>query len=190
MWVRWTLIALAPLLSINLAVAVCGSSVVFPLSPFFLREKLSALGHYARHRPGCFFKAHPPLAPLIARAEGRHRLPPGLLAAVVETESNLRIHRISAAGAMGLGQIAPATARVLGLADPFDPAENLDAAARYLAAQLAAFHDLGLALAAYNAGPGAIVNRTIPRNGETPAYVDKVLRAYAPQLAARARRRR
>jgi soluble lytic murein transglycosylase-like protein len=183
-WVRWTLIALAPIFLINSAVMVFGSCAVFPLSPFFLREKLGALGHYARHRPGCLFRGHPDVEPLIARAESRHRLPPGLLASVVEVESNTRCHRISPAGAMGLGQIAPATARTLGLDDPFDPADNLDASARYLSAQLASFHDLKLALAAYNAGPGSIVNRTIPRNGETPAYVDKVLRAYAPRRAA------
>ncbi len=189
-WVRWTLIGLAPLFLINSAVMVFGSSVVFPLSPFFLRQKLNALGHYARHRPVCLFKGHPDVAPLIARAESRHRLPPGLLASVVEVESNTRIHRISPAGAMGLGQIAPATARTLGLSDPFDPADNLDASARYLSTQLSEFHDLRLALAAYNAGPGSIVNRTVPRNGETEIYVEKVLRAYAPRLAARARHRR
>jgi len=188
-WVRWALIGLAPLFLINSAVMVFGSSAVFPLSPFFLREKLSALGHYARHRPGCLFRGHPDIAPLIARAESRHHLPPGLLASVVEVESNTRSHRISPAGAMGLGQISPATARTLALEDPFDPAENLDASAHYLAIQLASFHDLRLALAAYNAGPGAIVNHTVPQNGETPAYVEKVLRAYAPRRAARARHR-
>jgi|SRR5665213_527166 len=189
-WLGWTLIGLSPLALINVAVMVCGSSAVFPLSPFFLRGKLNALGHYARHRPSCLFRGHPDVAPLIARVEARHRLPPGLLASVVEVESNTHCHRISPAGAMGLGQISPATARTLGLDDPFDPAENLEASGRYLACQLATFHDLRLALAAYNAGPGAIVNRRIPQNGETPAYVDKVLRAYAPRLAARARHRR
>jgi hypothetical protein len=190
-WLRWTLLGLSPLVLINVAVMVCGSSAVFPLSPFFLGDKLRALGHYARHRPSCLFRGHPDLEPLIARTEARHRLPPGLLASVVEVESNTRCHRISPAGAMGLGQLAPATARGLGLDDPFDPAENLDASARYLATQLAGFRDLRLALAAYNAGPGSIVNRHIPQNGETPAYVEKVMRAYAPRLAAaRARRRR
>lgn len=189
-WVRWALIGISPLVLINTAVMVFGSSAVFPLSPFSLREKLSALGHYARHRPGCLFKGHPDVAPLIAHAEARHRLPTGLLASVVEVESNARVHRISPAGAMGLGQISPATARTLGLTDPFDPADNLDASARYLATQLADFHDLRLALAAYNAGPGSVVNRAIPQNGETPAYVDKVLRAYAPRRAARTKHRR
>lgn len=175
---RWSLIVVAPLVLLNLLVAFCGRSVVFPLSPFFLRPKAIALGRYFLHRAHCLGTGHPPLDPLIHHAESKHRLPRGLLAAVVEVESNGRVHRISPAGAMGPGQLTHGTARALGVADPFDSAQNVDGAARYLATQLGHFHDVRLAAAAYNAGPGSIVGRAVPRNGETEVYVERVMRVY------------
>jgi Transglycosylase SLT domain len=177
-WWLWLAgLVLAPLLLLNLAVAFFGNSPVNPLSPSFLEAKAHALGAYAKHRPGCLLSGHPPLEPLIDAAERRHRLPRGLLHALVEVESEKRVHRISAAGAMGPGQLMPGTARLLDVADPFDPAEALDGSARYLAEQLQRFRRLPLAIAAYNAGPGN-VNGRVPRNGETEYYVAKVLRAY------------
>jgi soluble lytic murein transglycosylase-like protein len=161
--------------ALNLAVAFFGRSLVFPLSPLFLREKARALAAYAAHRPRCLVDDHPALPPLIVAAEARHRLPRGLLAAVVQVESEGRVHRISPAGAMGPAQITADTARTLRLEDPFDPAESLDAAARFLASNLHHFRDVKLAVAAYNAGPGAIVGRAVPQNGETEGYVRKVL---------------
>lgn len=187
-WARWVLLALIPLAVLNLSVGFFGNSLVFPLSPFFLRNKLSALGYYALHRPHCLLRGHETLAADVAGAEGKHRLPRGLLAAIVQVESSNRVHRISYAGAMGPGQLTPGTARLLGVSDPFDPSEALDGSARYLAAQLARFRDLRLAVAAYNAGPGAIVNRTVPRNGETEGYVRKVMAAYRGAHPAVARR--
>ena len=178
-WIRWTVVLLAPLCLLNLSVAFFGNSLVFPLSPFFLRNKVAALGRYALHRPICLFSGHPPLDDLVARTESKHHLPRGLLAAVVQVESGGRVHRISSAGAMGPGQLTPSTAKLLGVSDPFDSAEALDGSGHYLATQLASFHDVRLAVAAYNAGPGAIVNRTIPKNGETEFYVRKVMNAYA-----------
>lgn len=168
----------ALLCSLNLTVAWIGETVVFPLSPLFLPEKVQALSAYFAHRPRCLMKGHPPLDREIARATKRHRLPKGLLAAVVQVESEGRPHRISAAGAMGPGQLMPATARALGVADPFDGRESVDAAARYLAQQLRRYRgDVRLAVAAYNAGPGN-VGSAVPRNGETEHYVRRVLREY------------
>jgi len=191
-WIPWTAVLLAPLCLLNLAVAFFGNSLVFPLSPFFLRNKLSALGRYALHRPICVFTGHPPLEDLVARAEAKHHLPRGLLAAIVQAESGGRVHRISSAGAMGPGQLTPSTAKLLGVSDPFDSAEAIDGSSHYLATQLANFHDVHLAVAAYNAGPGAIVNRAVPQNGETEFYVRKVMNAYnsakrqrPPALASR-----
>ena len=178
-WARWTPILLAPLCLLNLSVAFFGNSLVFPLSPFFLRNKVVALGRYALHRPVCLFRGHASVDDAAARAEAKHHLPRGLLTAVVQVESNGRVHRISSAGAMGPGQLTPSTAKLLGVSDPFDPTEAIDGSGRYLAAQLASFHDIRLAVAAYNAGPGAIVNRTVPQNGETEFYVRKVMAAYA-----------
>jgi soluble lytic murein transglycosylase-like protein len=191
-WARWTPLLLAPLCLLNLSVAFFGNSLVFPLSPFFLRNKVAALGRYALHRPLCLFRGHPSVDEAIARAETKHRLPRGLLGAMVQVESNGRVHRISSAGAMGPGQLTPSTAKLLGVSDPFDPAESIDGSGRYLATQLATFHDVRLAVAAYNAGPGAIINRTVPQNGETEFYVRKVMNAYGsshrpqpPTLASR-----
>lgn len=168
-------VLLAPLVALNLTVAFVGSTVVFPLSPLHLRDKLRALSAYAAHRPRCLVEAHPALGPMVARAEAQHRLPRGLLAAVVQVESNGRVHRISPAGAMGPAQITAGTAAMLDLSDPFDPRTSLDAAARYLSMHLRRFHDVRLAVAAYNAGPGAIANGVVPRNGETEFYVRKVM---------------
>ena len=171
--------ALAPIWLLNVAVAFFGNTVVFPLSPYFLREKLSALATYAAHRPLCFLRGHPENAVLLTGASARHRLPRGLLAAVVHVESRGRPHRISSAGAMGSGPLMPATARGLGVDDPFDSAENLEGAARLLAQHLARFRSVRLALAAYNAGPASVRGRRVPDNGQTVEYVGKVMRVYA-----------
>ncbi len=177
-WVRVALCALLPLVLLNLAVAFFGDTSVSPLSLSFLQQKAHALSAYARHRTSCLFEGHPELAPLIRDTERRHRLPTGLLEALVEVESNTQPHRISPAGAMGPGQLMPSTASLLRVEDPFDPAPALDGSARYLAEQLVRFRgNVKLAVAAYNAGPGNVDGR-VPRNGETEFYVDKVLTAY------------
>ncbi|MGN7159482.1 lytic transglycosylase domain-containing protein [Sphingomonas sp. SAFR-052] len=81
---------------------------------------------------------------------------------------------------MGLSQLMPATARALGVLNPFDARANVDGGARYLRAMLDRFGSINLALAAYNAGPGAVLrSRGVPANGETPAYVGKVLAAWS-----------
>jgi hypothetical protein len=184
-WSRWTLLLLVPLCLINVSVAMFGRCSVFPLSPFYLRYKLSALAAYAWHRPHCVFVDDPPIEPLLAGAELRHRLPCGLLGAIVRVESGGKPHRISPAGAMGPMQLIPPTARALGVSDPFDPEQSLDGAARYLATQYATFHSLRLAAAAYNAGPGAIVGHAVPKNGQTEIYVERVLQALAIERRAR-----
>lgn len=175
---KLVVLACAPLLAINGSVAFFGSSVVFPLSPFFLEEKVTALRTYATHRPFCALSGHGDLEALAAQAERRHGLPKGLLWAIVQTESGARPHRISFAGAMGPAQLMPGTAALLGVDDPFDPKQAIDAGARYLKQQLDRFSDVRLAVAAYNAGPGA-VRGAVPQNGETEHYVAKVMRAYS-----------
>ena len=95
-----------------------------------------------------------------------------LFLALIERESGWNPRAVSPKGAQGLGQLMPATARDLGVSDPFDPAQNLDGAARYFAAQLARFGDVALALAAYNAGPEAVARHGgVPPYAETRAYV-------------------
>lgn len=175
-WLKATLVVCAPLATLNLAVGFFGNSVVFPLSPFFVPEKWAALKSYAKHRPLCLLTGHGDLEALAETAERRHHLPRGLMRAIVTVESGSRAHRISFAGAMGPAQLMPGTAALLGVSDPFDPEQAIDAGARYLAQQLERSHGrVDLAVAAYNAGPGA-VHGAVPKNGETELYVARVLR--------------
>ena len=115
----------------------------------------------------------------IRAAELRHALPNGLLDALIAVESAYQPGVVSRAGAVGLAQLMPATARALGVLDPFDARMNVDGGARFLKAMLDKFGSVTLALAAYNAGPAAVMRaRGIPANSETPAYVRKVLSAW------------
>ena len=172
---------------VNGAVNAIGGAGVFLLSPFHLQARVRALGLYALHRPRCAFHAHPPLTPLVSAAEKRHGLPAGLLEAVVEAESGGRVHSISGTGAVGPAQLLPSTARLLGVGDPFDSEEGVDGSARYLAEQLRRFRSVRLAVAAYNAGPGAVGGGTAWPD-ETRAYVDQVTERYARRRRPHAQR--
>jgi hypothetical protein len=111
-------------------------------------------------------------------AARRHGVPESLFLGLVQQESNFSPNAISRAGAQGPAQLMPGTARELGV-DPSDPLQNLDGGARYLAKQLKTFGSPDLALAAYNAGPGAVSKHGgIPPYPETQDYVRKV-RGYA-----------
>ncbi|MFG6626599.1 lytic transglycosylase domain-containing protein [Sulfitobacter sp. 1A12056] len=102
-----------------------------------------------------------------------------LYRANIEVESAYRQDAISSAGAIGLGQLMPATARDLGV-DPRDPLQNLDGSARYLAMMLETFGDPRLALAAYNAGPDAVRQHGgIPPYRETQNHVARVIAVVA-----------
>lgn len=114
--------------------------------------------------------------PHVNAAEAQYRLPTGLLDALIWTESRYNPLAVSNAGAAGLGQLMPKTARDLGVSNRFDPRANLWAAARYLRQMLDKFGMVHLAVAAYNAGPRAVERAGgIPLNGETPGYVKSVL---------------
>lgn len=114
--------------------------------------------------------------PLIRQAEVRYQLPPRLLQALVWQESRFDPMAISSAGAAGLAQLMPATARELGVGNRHDPGQSIDGGARYLRQMLDRFGAIHLALAAYNAGPGAVSRAGgIPKNRETPGYVRSVL---------------
>lgn len=176
LWQQAVLVVCLPLLALNLSVAFFGSSVVFPLSPFFVKEKFAALKTYAKHRPLCVFTGHGDVDALATAAEKKYGLPHGLMRAIVEVESGSRAHRISYAGAMGPAQLMPGTATLLGVNDPFDPEDAIDGGARYMSQLLKRTGGrVDLAIASYNAGPGA-VNGSVPRNGETEIYVAKVMR--------------
>lgn len=119
--------------------------------------------------------------PQVREAEFRYALPKGLLDALVWVESRYNPLAVSKAGAGGLGQLMPGTARELGVRNRFDPRQNLDGSARYLRLMIDRFDGIHLALAAYNAGPRAVERSGgIPLNGETPAYVQEVLQRWRP----------
>jgi soluble lytic murein transglycosylase-like protein len=108
----------------------------------------------------------------------RYRLAPGLIHAVIRAESSYNPAATSPAGAQGLMQLMPGTAARYGVADSFDPVENVRGGAAYLRDLLDMFdQDLRLALAGYNAGEGAVLKhgRQIPPYAETQDYVRKVL---------------
>ncbi len=113
--------------------------------------------------------------PQIALAAERHGLETDLLVALVRVESCFDVRALSRAGARGLTQLMPDTARSLGVKDSFDAAANLDGGARYLARMLTRFGDETLALAAYNAGPGNVDKYGgIPPFPETQSYVKRI----------------
>lgn len=120
-------------------------------------------------------------APLLAEKAREYRLPDALLHAVVTAESAYDPDALSSAGAVGLMQLMPATARRLGVGNRNDPRANVDGGTRYLKQLLGMFdNDLSLALAAYNAGENAVIryDNKIPPYPETRNYVRKVLAYY------------
>jgi soluble lytic murein transglycosylase-like protein len=124
------------------------------------------------------------IAASIQKAAARYDLPPALVHAVVKAESNFQVHAVSPAGAQGLMQLMPATARELGVDNPFDIDQNIHGGAQYLRTMLDRFDgNLKLALSAYNAGPGTVAkyNGHVPY-AETRSYVSRVMnyaRAYS-----------
>ena len=117
---------------------------------------------------------------VIRRAAQRHELDPTLLTAVVRAESGFNPQALSSAGAMGLMQLMPETAKSLGVTDPYNPAQNVDAGATMLRSLIDRYDGrLDLALAAYNAGPGAVDRYNgVPPYAETRGYVESVLADY------------
>jgi soluble lytic murein transglycosylase-like protein len=127
------------------------------------------------------------LEPAIREAARRHSVPESLLTAVIAVESGFDSRAVSPKGAKGLMQLMPATARRFGVGDVFAVQDNLHGGAAYLSQLMALFaNDRSLALAAYNAGEGAVLRagRRIPAYPETQQYVAKVL-AYAGRAAER-----
>ncbi len=114
----------------------------------------------------------------IEKAAADYRLPAELIRGVIQAESNFQVSAQSPAGAQGLMQLMPATARELGVDDPFDIRQNIDGGARYLRQMLDLFDgDVKQALSAYNAGPGTVMkyDGQVPYP-ETRNYVRKVMR--------------
>ncbi|WP_334061948.1 lytic transglycosylase domain-containing protein [Limimaricola cinnabarinus] len=116
-----------------------------------------------------------PYLDLARQAARKNRIPEDLFLRLVQQESGWNARAVSKVGALGLAQLMPGTARQLRV-DPRDPVQNLDGGARYLRMQFDRFKDWRLALAAYNAGPGAVTKYGgIPPYAETRHYVKVIL---------------
>ena len=147
-----------------------------PLAPFSVslaqangQVRLQALGPHA----GPFT---PQIESLIAKHSALNGLDPDVVRAVVQQESSGNPRDVSAAGAQGLMQLMPATGRMYGVTDPFDPEQNIAAGTRHLSNLMREFkNDLPMALAAYNAGSGAVRRAGgIPHYPETQDYVRRI----------------
>ncbi len=116
----------------------------------------------------------------VNRIAAQHRLEPALMHAVISAESSYNPWAVSPKGAMGLMQLMPGTAERFGVANPYDPIANMNGGARYLRWLLDRFNDPRLAVAAYNAGEGAVqkYGNQIPPYRETQTYVVRVLDFY------------
>lgn len=125
-----------------------------------------------------------PYGSLVAKAARENGLKRQLLASVIRAESNFHPKAVSAKGAQGLMQLMPKTARSLAVRDPFDPAQNVQAGARYLKQLLGKFGSVNLALAAYNAGPGnVLLYHGVPPFRETREYIARVQRDMKKKVA-------
>ncbi|MFV3406609.1 MULTISPECIES: lytic transglycosylase domain-containing protein [Pseudomonas] len=122
-----------------------------------------------------------PYAELVAAAALANDVPQALLHALIKAESGYNPKARSPKGALGLMQLMPDTAKAMGVKDVLDPESNVHGGARYLKRMLTLFdNDITLAVAAYNAGPEAVLSRgrVVPPFAETRRYVPAVLRDY------------
>ncbi len=117
---------------------------------------------------------------MLAHAGTTHHIDADLLASVVQAESGGQVRAVSRTGAQGLMQLMPGTATTLGVKDSFEPEQNIAGGTAYLDSLLTRYHDnITLALAAYNAGPGAVDKyHGVPPYRETQAYVARVIREF------------
>jgi soluble lytic murein transglycosylase-like protein len=145
-----------------------------------MRDREGSAKKELTYRNAPSFPERSSFADAIASASENYAVDPYLISAVIKAESNFNPRAVSLKGAAGLMQLMPGTARDMGVADSFDPEENINGGTRYLSLLLDAFDDnLPLALAAYNAGPARVAEQMrIPPIPETRTYIERVLQYY------------
>lgn len=127
-----------------------------------------------------------PFDAIVRRVAAEHNLDPNLLHAILIVESAYRPDAVSRAGAQGLAQLMPGTARDLGIDNPFDPEQAVAGGGAYIAGMLERYRDVRLALAAYNAGPGRVDRAgRVPAIPETEGYVRDVVECFLDLTAGR-----
>lgn len=125
------------------------------------------------------------IANLVDQSARAHGVDPLLVHSVIQVESNYDPHAVSSKGAEGIMQLMPPTARMLGVGNTFDPAESIEAGVKYLKYLQDVYKDDRMALAAYNAGPGAVDKfKNVPPYMETQQYVERVGKRYGAAKAA------
>jgi hypothetical protein len=131
--------------------------------------------------------ADPGISATVEQVAAEHELPPELIRSVIQTESNYNPFAVSPKGAVGMMQLIPETARRFGVSNAFNPVENIRGGAKYLKYLLDLYHgDYRLALAAYNAGEGAVAKHGgVPPYAETQKYVERVGNRMAAALKTR-----
>ncbi len=147
-------------------------------------SKKTLASHFSKEQNASLEKRLDKYKHLIDMNAKKYKLDPVLLAGLLKQESNFNPYAVSHCGAMGMGQIMPKTARYLGVKDPFNASQNIEGAAKYLREQLDTFNgSIDKALAAYNAGPGAVKKHGgIPPYQETQNYV-KSIKSHMRQIA-------
>lgn len=191
--ISWILIALSPITCSFPGAALAREQIVADIYMSYSAQGVPQFSsHPTQKSYRLYLKApisqrRPPdpheeaLAPLIQEAAYRHRLPTALLKAVIAVESGFNTRAVSAKGALGAMQVMPTTGARFGVRELSSPAVNIDTGARYLALLLERFQgSLPLALAAYNAGEGAVESRArrLPPYRETMLYVPAVLAKF------------
>ena len=138
----------------------------------------------SQHNPGLGQFSRGQIAEAILDSAERHQMDPFLIAALIAQESRFRPDCVSPGGAVGLGQLLPSTAASLGV-NPYDASQNVEGCAKYLSTQMRRWRSspnkVALALASYNAGPGAV-----QRYGGVPPY--RLTRNYVAKITARRKR--
>jgi soluble lytic murein transglycosylase-like protein len=173
-------------LSVMLRLAPVATPPATATQTSFTTQLASAMAPAGATAPTAAGAAGPtPFAAEISAAAARNGVDPKLLTGLIHAESNFDPSATSPAGAQGLTQLMPGTAASLGVTNPLDPAQAIEGGAKYLRQQLDRFGgDATKALAAYNAGPGAVERfGGVPPYAETQAYVRRVL-GYANGTAA------